>query len=253
MTVKETLDFVLRAVGCSADARPERIDGMLAKGSLHSVATAYPSQLSGGQQQLLALARAMITHPSVILMDEPLSSLDVSLRERFIEMLLRWVKDEHLSLLYVTHDQGEAFTLADRVIVMNRGRIEQIGSPEEVYHRPATEFAQSFIGVTNTLEGIVVANGQVKTSCGTIPCDTSGLKLGEEVRLFIKAEDLQIEQGGNGQILGIVERKVYTGGGTLYYIDVGDSFLKVRSLYEVQGGSQVTVKVIGHVGCVRLG
>src|SRR5574337_277048 len=79
------------------------------------------------------------------------------------------------------------------------------------------------------------------------PCDTSGLKLGEEMRLFIKAEDLQIEQGGNGQILGIVERKVYTGGGTLYYIDVGDSFLKVRSLYEVQEGSQVTVKVIGHV------
>ncbi len=252
MTVMKTLDFVLRAVGCPPDEHVKRIEGMLAKASLQSVARAFPSQLSGGQQQLLALARVVITRPRVILMDEPLSSLDVFLREQFIETLLRLVKDDHLSLLYVTHDQGEAFTLADQVVVMNRGRIEQIGTPEEVYHSPATEFVQGFIGVTNVLEGIVVANGLVKTPYGMIHCKTAGLKIGEEVRLFVRAEDLQIDQGEDGEIVGIVERKVYTGGGILYYyIDVKDRFLKVRSLDEVQEGRQVTLKLIRHPRCVR--
>lgn len=244
MTVAGTLDFVLRAVGYAADGRSQQIAEMLAKTSLQSIATAYPSQLSGGQAQLLALARAMITSPRLILMDEPLSSLDVALRERFIEILLRLAKDEDLSLLYVTHDQGEAFTIADSVVVMNRGRIEQIGTPDEVYYHPATDFVQGFIGITNVLEGIVVADGQVKVSCGTIRCDTSGLNNGEEVRLFLRAEDLQMEQGANGEIMGIVERKVYTGGGILYYVDVGGSFLKARSLDNVQRGRHVTLKVI---------
>lgn len=244
MTVTETLDFVLRSVGCPAGERSERIEGMLAKASLRSVVRAYPSQLSGGQQQLLALARAMITNPRLILMDEPLSSLDVSLRERFIETLLRLAKHEQLSLLYVTHDQAEAFTMADCVVVMNRGRIEQIGTPDEVYHHPATEFVQSFIGITNVLEGMVVTDGQVKMSCGTIRCDTSGLKTGEKVRLVLRAEELQVEQDGNGEITGIVERKVYTGVGILYLVDVGGRFLKARSLGDVQRGRHVTLKVI---------
>src|SRR5215831_2348476 len=102
MTVRKTLDFVLRAGACPASERAERVQDMLAKASLQAVTTAYPSQLSGGQKQLLALARAMITQPQVILMDEPLASLDVSLRQRFIETLLRLVQEEHLSLLYVT-------------------------------------------------------------------------------------------------------------------------------------------------------
>jgi ABC-type Fe3+/spermidine/putrescine transport system ATPase subunit len=243
MTVTETLDFVLRSVGCPNGERSERIERMLAKASLRSVVRAYPSQLSGGQQQLLALARAMITSPRLILMDEPLSSLDVSLRERFIETLLRLAKDEHLSLLYVTHDQGEAFSLADRIVVMNRGRIEQVGTPDEVYHCPATDFVQSFIGITNVLGGSVFANGQVKLSCGIIRCETSGFKTGEKVKLLVRAEDLEIQQNGNGEIGGIVERKIYTGAGILYHVDVGGCFLKARSPDDVQKGRQVALRV----------
>lgn len=250
MTVTATLDFVLRQIGCQGAERLKRIETMLAKASLQSIATAYPSQLSGGQQQLLALARAMITQPKVILMDEPLSSLDVPLRERFIETLLRRVKDDRLSLLYVTHDQEEAFALADQIIVMNQGRIEQVGPPEEVYSHPATEFVQGFIGVTNVLEGVVVADGQVGTPYGTICAETAALKIGDKVKLFIRAENLQMCQDGNGGIVGIVERKVYTGGGILYYIDMGDRFLKARSTDEVELRKQVAVKVVGYPRCV---
>ncbi len=252
MTVIKTLDFVLRASGCRPGDRSERIVQMLAKASLQPVARAYPSQLSGGQQQLLALARAMITRPTVILMDEPLSSLDVSLRERFIETLLRLVKDEHLSLLYVTHDQGEAFTLADLIVVMNRGQIEQAGAPWEVYHRPLTDFVQSFIGVTNILEGIVVADGLVKTSCGTIPCEAPGRKIGEEVKLVVRAEDLTVAQDGKGEIVGIVERKVLTGGGMLY-VAAGGGFLRVRSSHEAQEGQETVLRVVRPPKCLRVG
>jgi len=243
MRVAETLDFVLRAIRCPAHQRSKRIEQMLAKASLQSLARAYPSQLSGGQQQLLALARAMITRPTMILMDEPLSSLDVSLREQFIETLLRLAKDEHLSILYVTHDQAEAFSLADRIAVMNRGRIEQIGTPDDVYHSPATDFVRSFIGVSNLLEGSVFAEGEVKATCGTIQCETSGFKIGEKVQLLVRAEDLHIQHNGTGEIGGIVDRKIYTGAGIVYHVDVGGCILKARSVDEVQKGRHVTIKV----------
>ncbi len=251
MTVTATLDFVLRQVGCRGAERSQRIDTMLAKASLQSVAAAYPSQLSGGQQQLLALARAMITQPKVILMDEPLSSLDVALRDGFIETLLRRVKDDRLSLLYVTHDQGEAFALADRIVVMHQGRIEQAGSPEEVYSHPATAFVQGFIGVTNVLDGVVVADGHVGTPYGTICAETTASKIGDTVKLFIRAEDLRMGQDEYGGIVGVVERKVYTGAGILYYIDMGDRFLKARSMDEVELRTQVAVKIVGQPRSVR--
>jgi ABC-type Fe3+/spermidine/putrescine transport system ATPase subunit len=250
MTVRKTLDFVLRAVGCPAHERSASVEEMLAKASLRSVATAYPSQLSGGQQQLLALARAMITQPQVILMDEPLASLDVSLRQRFIETLLRLVQEEHLSLLYVTHDHEEAFTLADCVVVMSQGRLEQIGTPEAVYHRPATAFVQRFIGVTNVLDGIVVADGRVETAWGMLRCETAGVAIGEAVQLIVRAEDLQISPGEGGEIVGTVARTVYPGGGLLY-IDVGQRFLKVRSRDEVPPGERVTLTVRRPPRCLR--
>jgi ABC-type Fe3+/spermidine/putrescine transport system ATPase subunit len=250
MTVTATLHFVLRALGCSSQERTERVQAMLTKATLHAVATAYPSQLSGGQRQLLAVARAMITQPKVILMDEPLASLDVALRERFIETLLRLVKHEHLSLLYVTHNQEEAFTLADRIVVMYCGRIEQSGRPEEVYHHPATEFVQAFIGGTNVLEGGVVADGQVQTSCGMLCCETRGMHTGEAVRLCIRAEDVTIDHEGKGGIVGVVERTVPLGGGLLY-VDVGGRFLKVRSAAEVQQGQEIALKIIRRPQCRR--
>src|SRR5262249_8427735 len=245
------LHFALRATGCPGRERAERVREMLTKAALHAVATAYPSQLSGGQRQLFALARAMITQPKVILMDEPLASLDVALRERFIEMLLRLVQEEHLSLLYVTHQQEEAFTLADCMVIMHQGRIEQRGTPQEVYHHPATAFVQAFIGGTNTLEGVVVTSGQVHTACGTIHCETLEIQAGEAVRLCIRAEDLTIDHGGKGEIVGVVARTVPLGGSMLY-IDVGGRFLKVRSTDDVQQGQEVMLTMRRRPQCTRL-
>jgi iron(III) transport system ATP-binding protein len=252
MTVRTTLDFVLRGVGYPADERADRIQAMLTKASLHAVATAYPAQLSGGQQHLLALARALIAQPRVILMDEPLASLDVALREQFIEMLLRLVKDEPLSLLYVTHDHEEAFTLADHMVVMSRGRVEQVGTPEAIYHRPATAFVQRFIGVTNVLDGIVVADGRVQTAYGVIRCETSSVHSGEAVQMVIRAEDLHVEPDGAGELVGVVARRVYPGGGLLY-IDLGSRFLKVRTSADIPAGQRVTLAVRKPPHCLRRG
>jgi iron(III) transport system ATP-binding protein len=252
MTVRMTLDFVLRGVGCPADERADRIQTMLTRASLQPVAAAYPAQLSGGQQHLLALARALIAQPRVILMDEPLASLDVALREQFIETLLRLVQAEPLSLLYVTHDHEEAFTLADRLVVMSRGRIEQVGTPEAIYHRPATAFVQRFIGVTNVLDGIVVADGRVQTAYGVIRCETSSVHSGEAVQMVIRAEDLHVEPDGAGEFVGVVARTVYPGGGLLY-IDLGSRFLKVRSSADVSAGQRVTLTVRRPQRCLRRG
>ena len=252
MTVRTTLDFVLRGVGCPADERADRVQAMLTKASLQAVALAYPAQLSGGQQQLLALARALISQPRVILMDEPLASLDVALREQFIETLLRLVQAEPLSLLYVTHDHEEAFTLADRLVVMSQGQIEQVGTPEAIYHRPATPFVQRFIGVTNVLDGIVVADGRVQTACGMIRCETSNVHSGEAVQVVIRAEDLHVEPDGAGELVGVVARTVYPGGGLLY-IDMGSRFLRVRSSADIPPGQRVTLAVHRAPRCLRRG
>ena len=153
MTVAANVAFGLENIGVPKGERARRVDEMLALVELGHLAGRYPRELSGGQQQRVALARALALRPAVLLLDEPFSNLDAQLRVRLREELRRLIDRIDVTTLFVTHDQEEALMLSDRIVVMNKGKIEQIGTPEEIYEQPATRFVAEFIGWCSVLEG----------------------------------------------------------------------------------------------------
>ncbi|GAB4070837.1 ABC transporter ATP-binding protein [Ancylobacter sonchi] len=156
-TVAENVGYGLEVAGKKKAEIEAGVAEVLDLVQLSALAKRYPAELSGGQQQRVALARSLATKPSLLLLDEPLSNLDASLREEMRFELRALQKNIGLTTLYVTHDQDEALVLADRIVVMNKGRIEQLGTPEEVYRTPASRFVGSFVGIANLLEGEVDA------------------------------------------------------------------------------------------------
>jgi iron(III) transport system ATP-binding protein len=135
---------------------------------MRELATRYPGELSGGQQQRVALARALVVEPKILLLDEPLSNLDANLRDEMRFEIRRLHEKVGITTIYVTHDQAEAMVISDRIAVMGRGRLEQVGPPEEVYEYPRTKFVAGFIGRTNCLEGVVAAGGRVNCATGLV-------------------------------------------------------------------------------------
>jgi putative spermidine/putrescine transport system ATP-binding protein len=155
MTVADNVAYGLRVKGIPRNERRRRVDEMLKVVRLPDVGNRKPLQLSGGQRQRIALARALVNAPKVLLLDEPLGALDLKLRQEMqieLKRIQREVSDVGITFIYVTHDQEEALTMSDRLAVFNEGRIEQIGTPADVYERPATEFVAGFVGVSNVLE-----------------------------------------------------------------------------------------------------
>jgi putative spermidine/putrescine transport system ATP-binding protein len=161
MTVRRNVAFPLEMRGLAKSEIARLVDEALALVKLPDHGDRLPRQLSGGQQQRVALARAMVYRPALLLMDEPLGALDKKLREQLQLEIKRVQRERGISVLYVTHDQEEALTMSDRIAVFNRGRIEQIGTPEELYDRPATRFVASFIGNTNFIPGRVLGRAGV--------------------------------------------------------------------------------------------
>jgi putative spermidine/putrescine transport system ATP-binding protein len=152
MTVFENVEYGLKVKGVKRVQRKRRADEALALVHLEGFGGRKPVQLSGGQRQRVALARAIVNHPQVLLLDEPLGALDLKLRQEMQSELKRIQQEVGITFVYVTHDQEEALTMSDRIAVFNHGRIEQIGSPADVYERPANEFVAGFVGVSNVLE-----------------------------------------------------------------------------------------------------
>jgi iron(III) transport system ATP-binding protein len=157
MTVQQNIGFGLRMRHVSGRERDDRVEEAMAMVGLEGLGERKPSQLSGGQQQRVALARAVVTRPDILLFDEPLSNLDAKLRERLRIEIRELQRRLGITTIYVTHDQAEALVISDRIVVMNKGRIEQIGEPLTIYRQPATSFAAEFIGQANVLEAELVA------------------------------------------------------------------------------------------------
>lgn len=153
MTVADNVEYGLKVKRIPKEERRERVDESLAMVQLSALGGRKPAQLSGGQRQRVALARALVNRPKVLLLDEPLGALDLKLRQAMQIELKEIQQSVGLTFIYVTHDQEEALTMSDRLAVFNRGRVEQIGTPAEVYERPATGFVAGFVGVSNVLEG----------------------------------------------------------------------------------------------------
>jgi len=200
MTVFENVAFGLRRRGVGPPELGPRVERMLELVRLGPLGARYPRELSGGQQQRVALARALVTEPRVLLLDEPLSNLDALLRDEMRVELKRLQERLGITMIFVTHDQAEALVLSDRVVVMEAGRVEQIGRPEEVYRRPATAFVARFLGRANFLAGTVAESGPTGIVVAldgdrfqVVAVPRSGLGAGQRVHAVIRQEAIRLE------------------------------------------------------------
>jgi ABC-type sugar transport system ATPase subunit len=209
MNVEETLKFVLGR-GVARQERQRRITETLAAVGLHERLGARPAELSGGERQRLALARAIVTRPRILLMDEPLANLDPPLRLALIDEVRNLRERFSLTILYVTHNQQETFALGDHAAVLHHGRIEQAGTPRDLYERPRTAFAASLLGRCAVLPGLMNA-GLVETVLGTFPVPVATGETGPDVFVVIRPEDVVV--GDEGEISGQVDRVTALGGG----------------------------------------
>ncbi len=212
LTVKENVEFPLRMRRMQDDVLRDRVEQTLSMVGLSGQGDCFPHELSGGQQQRVALARCIVYRPSLILMDESLSALDRKLRESMRIEIKRLHRETAATIIFVTHDQEEALALADRVCVMNRGRIEQLGTPVDIYERPENVFVADFIGAWNVLDGRVATDSGVLTADGTIPnCDVGALPLGMRGALVVRPERVVLCAEEDAFIRGMVTDRIYRG------------------------------------------
>ena len=227
LDVGENIAFGLRRRNVGGAEMGHRVGEALDLVHLSGYEKRRPNQLSGGQQQRVALARALVNRPNVLLLDEPLGALDLKLRKQLQVELKRVQTEVGITFVYVTHDQEEALTMSDRIAVMNHGRVEQLGTPEELYERPTTRFVADFIGTTNLLSGSVesVGSGAATVRLGSGErCVVAGgaLSVGDPVELSIRPESVELSSNGTSQahpsITATVEQVAYLGGNVQYIV-----------------------------------
>ena len=234
MTVADNVAFGLECRKVAKAERKERVLHALDIVQMGELAHRYPTELSGGQQQRVALARALVVQPRILLLDEPLSNLDAALREE-MRFEIRSIHERFgITTIYVTHDQAEAMVVADKVAVMNRGRIEQLAPPHEIYERPQTHFVARFIGLTNILAGRLDASGGW-LECGGFAlriAETSEGRAGQPISVCIRPHEIAvcsgIADGATNALTGRILRHTYLGDRRDYLVQVKDSPVQVR-------------------------
>lgn len=190
MTVAENIAFGLQVRNIPKAEQTARVEELLGLVSLDGLGERYPSQLSGGQRQRVALARALAPNPKVLLLDEPFGALDAKVREELREWIVRLHEQTHVTTIFVTHDQHEALEIASKVLVMNKGRVEQEGTPLEIFDKPATQFVAEFVGESNFIESEVT--GPDLVTWGPFKFTVGGAKLGQRVRIYFRPHDVYV-------------------------------------------------------------
>ncbi len=221
LSIFENVAFGLRRRAIKGDELKRRTLEALELVGLKGLEARRPRQLSGGQQQRIALARALVNRPRVLLLDEPLGALDLKLRKQMQLELKRIQHEVGITFIHVTHDQEEAMTMADQIVVMNHGRIEQFGTPSELYESPATAFVAGFLGVSNLLRGAVTAPDRVRLDGGTdvyVPAPALAGRSGS-VSIGIRPEKIRIGATDRNQLTGTVSESAYIGVSTQYIVD----------------------------------
>ena len=211
MNVYDNVAFAMRVVGASAKEIKKRVPYVLELVGLEGREKRLPQELSGGEQQRVAIARALVNRPKVLLLDEPLGALDLRLRKDMQNELKRIQQQMGITFIYVTHDQEEALTMSDTVVVMDKGRIQQIGTPEDIYNEPKNAFVADFIGESNILNGVMVRDKVVKMYGKEFPCVDVGFAENEPVDVVIRPEDIDIVPVEQGQLVGTVTNVTFKG------------------------------------------
>jgi putative spermidine/putrescine transport system ATP-binding protein len=222
MTVFDNISFGLEMRRMPKSERRERVTAALALVHLEQHATRYPRELSGGQRQRVALGRALVIEPPVLLLDEPLSNLDAKLREEMQFELRQIQRKVGTTTIMVTHDQTEAMSISDRVVVMQAGRVTQVDAPYRLYEEPQTRFISSFVGKANLLSGRISSTGataRVDLGGARVDIDGAGLSLGRDVSLSLRPEKIRFVPPGQGQLDGIVTARFFLGSQWLYHLD----------------------------------
>jgi putative spermidine/putrescine transport system ATP-binding protein len=230
LTVKENVSFPLQMRRTAAGELRVKVDTTLAMVGLSGFGDRFPQELSGGQQQRVALARCLVYQPSLILMDESLSALDRKLRDSMRIEIKRLHRDTGATIVFVTHDQEEALALADRICLINEGRIEQLGTPEEIYEQPRNAFVAEFIGISNMMHGKIEAGMSIRTEDGALPLPAGcARRAGDSGVLVIRPEKIAFCSADEALVSGQVEESIYAGSET-------------KLLVRLRSGSLMTVR-----------
>ena len=211
LNVFENVAFGLRLKKLDEDTIRRKVRDMLEVVGLKGFERRSISQMSGGQQQRVAIARSLVNEPEILLLDEPLGALDLKLRKEMQLELKRLQREMNITFIYVTHDQEEALTMSDTVVVMNGGKVQQIGTPEDIYNEPKNAFVADFIGESNILNGTMVRDRVVKMYGKEFPCVDGGFAENEPVDVVIRPEDIDIVPVEQGQLVGTVTNVTFKG------------------------------------------
>ena len=221
LNVFENVAFPLREQKVPKDEINARVNEMLELVKLPHLAKRRVNELSGGQQQRVAIARALISHPRVLLLDEPLGALDLKLRKDMQQELKKIQKATGITFIFVTHDQEEALTMSDTIVVMSDGKIQQIGTPTDVYNEPKNAFVADFIGESNILDGIFLEDRKVRFSGHTFECVDTGFAKNEAVDVVVRPEDVDVVSLEKGHLQGVVTSVTFMGVHYEIIVDIG--------------------------------
>ena len=230
MSIAENIAFGLKINKKSKEYINDKIKYALKLVNLDGFENRSIDSLSGGQQQRIAIARALVNEPSVLLLDEPLGALDLKLRKEMQQELKKIQQEVGITFIYVTHDQEEALTMSDKIVVMREGEIQQIGSPTDIYNEPVNEFVANFIGESNIIEGMMVDDYKVVFGGRRFDCVDNGFGKNEVVDVVIRPEDLDIVPRGEGKLKGVVKSVLFKG---VHY----------ETMVETKVGTEITVKM----------
>ena len=241
MNVEENIAFGLKIAGKSADYISDKIKYALKLVNLEGYEKHNVTRLSGGQQQRIAIARAIVNEPKVLLLDEPLSALDLKLRRAMRNELVRINRETGITFIFVTHDQEEALSMSDTIVVMNQGYIQQVGTPENIYNEPENAFVADFIGDSNIIDGIMVRDKLVRILGREYPCVDEGFPPESPVDVQIRPEDITLTEPQENALTGVVSRVVFWGMSYDITVEAGGFSWLVQSIHGRKVGEQVSL------------
>ena len=243
LNVYENVEFGLKIAKVPEKERRQSVKEMLKLVGLSGYDRRHVNQLSGGQQQRVAIARALVNRPKVLLLDEPLGALDLKLRKEMQIELKRIQQALEITFIYVTHDQEEALTMSDRVVVMRDGNILQIGTPQDIYNEPCNAFVADFIGESNIIDGIMHKDFLVEFANDYFECVDKGFDPKERVQVVVRPEDFKIVPADKGKISGIVETIIFKGVHYEIMVDAMGYKWKIHTTQYVEPGTLIGMDV----------